>query len=135
MVYGLQMPKTRAIPVRLSDDLCARLDASARKLGTDRAKLIRLCVETWVDQFERLGYAVLPPDWRDIMASFDGRRNVSSGNADNDDSDEAVLRRIFRSEHEAAAKARRPAKRRSKPGGGSEASGRFPAGSKRSDSA
>lgn len=38
------MPIAATIPVRLSDDLLARLDAYAKKIGVSRSAAIRLCL-------------------------------------------------------------------------------------------
>lgn len=64
---------TRTIPVRLDADTRLRLDAVAEEIGTTRAGIIRFCTETWLRHFEKTGVASLPPDWKAIMASMDGR--------------------------------------------------------------
>lgn len=65
---------TRPIPVRLPDDLVVRLDAAAKRIGSNRAALIRFCTETWLSHYERTGVASMPPDWETIIRSYDGRR-------------------------------------------------------------
>lgn len=65
---------TRPIPVRLSDEMIHRLDAAAGKLHSNRANLIRFCLDTWLDHHATHGEAVLPPDWEQLQAEYDGRR-------------------------------------------------------------
>jgi len=64
---------TKPIPIRLSEDITKRLDECARRIGNNRASLIRLLLDTWLSSFEKHGEAVLPPDWQEIMASYDHR--------------------------------------------------------------
>ena len=71
------MSMTRTIPVRLDADTRLRLDAVAEEIGTTRAGIIRFCTETWLRHFEKTGVASLPPDWKAIMASMDGRTSAS----------------------------------------------------------
>lgn len=68
------MDLTKPIPVRLPPELIDRLDAVAKKLGNTRAGVIRFLIETWVDEFEDRGRAMLPDTWKDVLVSFDGRR-------------------------------------------------------------
>lgn len=95
--------------MRLPEDTEARLQAVAMQSGLTKADVIRRAVEAYLDEVERTGSINFP-------LRAERTADVNSDNDDNDNSDEAILRRIFRSEHEAAAKARRPAKRQPKPG-------------------
>lgn len=68
------MPPTKPIPVRLDDGIIARLDTAAKRMGTNRAALIRFLVQTFTASFEKRGQlASLPHNWEDIMRSLDGR--------------------------------------------------------------
>ena len=50
------------------------LDSAAKRMGTNRAALIKFLVQTFIDHFEaRGGTASLPHNWRDVMRSLDGR--------------------------------------------------------------
>lgn len=68
------MSETKPIPVRLPQATIDRLDAAAKKIGTNRAALIRFCSEMWLDYFEAHGKAAMPSDWQEIIKGFDGRR-------------------------------------------------------------
>lgn len=68
------MNQKKPIPVRLSPDLIQRLDRAAARIGQNRACLIRFCVDSWLHDFEKYGYAVLPPNWPEIIKRQDGRR-------------------------------------------------------------
>ena len=67
------MADTKPIPVRLPEDILARLDAAAERIGNTRAGIMRFLIETWLAHFERKGFAALPPDWQEIMEAQDGR--------------------------------------------------------------
>ena len=67
------MPETKPIPVRLDDDLIARLDLIAKRIGTTRSSVIRMLVSSWVESFERDGASALPMDWEAVMLQLDGR--------------------------------------------------------------
>lgn len=68
---------TAPIPVRLEPGLIARLDAVAKRIGSNRAALIRFCAQTFVEYFERNGgIASLPPNWRELFRSQDGRASA-----------------------------------------------------------
>jgi len=71
------MADTQPIPVRLSSDLVRRLDEAAAKIGTNRAGIVRFCVETWLRHFEINGKASLPINWDELMAAQDHRTTQS----------------------------------------------------------
>jgi len=59
---------TKPIPVRFDPSTIARLDRTAKRLGTNRAALIKFCAQTFVADFEAGGgTAILPPNWREIF--------------------------------------------------------------------
>jgi len=67
---------TKPVPVRLDLSTIVRLDRAAKRLGTNRAALIKFCAQTFVADFEaRGGIASLPPDWRRILRGLGGRRS------------------------------------------------------------
>lgn len=68
------MSEQKPIPVRLSEEVIARLDVVAAQMGSTRAGLIRLCTKTFLDHLEEAGLQGLPLNWRDILAQADGRR-------------------------------------------------------------
>lgn len=74
-VYHCDVAEQKPIPVRLSDDLISRLDKAAGKIGSNRAALIRLCTQTFLDHLDDNGFGALPIDWQTIIAETDGRRN------------------------------------------------------------
>jgi hypothetical protein len=68
------MRKSMPIPVRLSFDMIERLEKCAAKLGLpSRTALLKMCVTSFLDDFERNGIAGLPLDWRKIVRDLDGR--------------------------------------------------------------
>jgi hypothetical protein len=67
--------RTKPIPVRVPTDWIPRLDAVAEKLGTRRATLIAFCVKSFVEVLERDGEIKVPPNWHEILAALDGRKN------------------------------------------------------------
>jgi hypothetical protein len=72
------MGNTKPIPVRLGDDLIARLDVAAKAIGTTKAGVIRFCVETWLSHFEACGKtASLPIDWEGVFKAQYRRRKAS----------------------------------------------------------
>lgn len=74
MIYDVAMSEAKPIPVRLNSAVIARLDRAAQRMGTNRAALIRLCVSGFLDHFLAAGgVASLPLNWREMLASMDGR--------------------------------------------------------------
>jgi len=65
---------TKPIPVRIPAEWLPRIDSVAKRLGTNRARLIAFSGQTFAEFFERKGVTSMPPDWADILASMDGRR-------------------------------------------------------------
>jgi hypothetical protein len=59
--------------VRIPEDWLPRIDRAAAKLGTNRARLIAFCAQTFAENFERTGVASMPPNWEEIFQSMDGR--------------------------------------------------------------
>lgn len=64
---------TTPIPVRIPLEWLPRLDEAATRLGTNRARLIAFCAQTFTEEFERRGVAMMPPDWPELLAKLDGR--------------------------------------------------------------
>ena len=77
------MANTKPIPIRLSFDTIARLEAAAKKIGNSSAGITRFCIETWLKHFEATGEASLPVNWEKLLAEQDGR-TVESRSALND---------------------------------------------------
>lgn len=44
-----------------------------KKTGLTRAGVIKLCLGSFLDHFERHGKAVLPLNWEDVLRDMDGR--------------------------------------------------------------
>jgi hypothetical protein len=65
---------TKPIPVRIPAEWLPRIDSVAKRLGTNRARLIAFSGQTFAEYFEKKGVTSMPPDWADILASMDGRR-------------------------------------------------------------
>lgn len=65
---------SKPIPVRIPEDWLPRLDSAAKRLGTNRARLIAFCAKTFADAFEKDGELMMPPNWPEIFAAMDGRR-------------------------------------------------------------
>ena len=59
------MRKETALPVRLEANTKIRLQKAAQAMGTTPSALIRILVNSFVDEFERGGGRILfPPQWR-----------------------------------------------------------------------
>lgn len=68
--------KGKPIPVRLSDEQIARLDVATRRMGLEnRSDIIKLCLNSFLDCFDKHQTACLPLDWPRILANLDGRSN------------------------------------------------------------
>jgi hypothetical protein len=67
------MADTKPIPVRLPTALLPRIDAVAKRLGYNRARLIAFCITTFLEDFERRGMSMMPLDWEEILKRLDGR--------------------------------------------------------------
>ena len=68
------MAKAKPIPVRLSDEIIDRLDRAAKRAHlSSRTEVIKICVASFLDYFEREGVASLPLNWEEILRSMDGR--------------------------------------------------------------
>jgi hypothetical protein len=65
---------TKPIPVRIPEEWLPRIDAVARKLGTNRARLIAFSGQTFAEFFEENGVSSMPPNWSEIFDNMDGRR-------------------------------------------------------------
>ena len=65
---------TKPIPVRIPEEWLPRIDAVARKLGTNRARLIAFSGQTFAELFEDNGVSSMPPNWSEIFDNMDGRR-------------------------------------------------------------
>lgn len=77
IVYQINVAETKPIPVRLGDEIIARLDKAAKRLGTKRAGIIRFLVDSWLDDFEKRGRASLPVNWPEILEALDNRTAAS----------------------------------------------------------
>lgn len=75
------MGETKPIPVRLGDEMITRLDAAAKRIGNNRAGVIRFLVDTWLADFEERGTSSLPPNWEHMLASLDNRTKESRSTA------------------------------------------------------
>lgn len=74
LVYGSSMSPSKTLPVRLSDDLIARLDAAAKKSEIPtRTDVIKICLTAFLRSFEAHGKICLPIDYKEIVKQEDGR--------------------------------------------------------------
>jgi hypothetical protein len=68
------MPRGKPIPVKLTEELIARIDRVSEKIGLhNRSAVIKFCVSTFIDHFEQHGETSLPLNWREILRELDGR--------------------------------------------------------------
>ena len=68
------MSEGKPIPVRLSEEIISRLDSVAKSSGlANRTAVIKLCVGSFLDHFEKTGTSALPLDWKEILREQDGR--------------------------------------------------------------
>jgi len=65
---------TKPIPVRIPDDSLDQIDAAARKLTTNRGRLLAFSVQTFTEYFEERQVCAMPPDWRDILKDLAANR-------------------------------------------------------------
>jgi len=72
-IYDSSVSETKPIPVRLASAVITRLDAAAKRMGTNRSALMKFLVQTFVENMERRGMVSLPHDWEEIMRHLDGR--------------------------------------------------------------
>jgi hypothetical protein len=70
---GCVVAENPVLPVRLPQDIIDRLDAVAERIGSNRSSVIRVCIQSFVEEFERTGKATLPPNWRTLLLEFDNR--------------------------------------------------------------
>lgn len=70
---------TKPIPVRIPEEWLPRLDAAAAALGTNRARLIAFCAQTFAEAFGKEGETMMPPNWKDILRALDGRTKPPIG--------------------------------------------------------
>ena len=68
---------TKPIPVRLDEKLVERLASVSAKMGSNSAAIMRLCVTSFLDDFERRGTAALPLQWEDLIERLDGRTSAA----------------------------------------------------------
>ena len=69
------MSDSRPLPIRLSSETIHRLDVATRSLNLgNRSQVIKLCLLAFLEAFERDSHAVLPLNWRRVLAAADGRR-------------------------------------------------------------
>jgi hypothetical protein len=54
----------------------------AAKIGNTRAGVIKLCLSSFLEAFERDGKMAMPVDWMDVLESLDGRTKVSKARAE-----------------------------------------------------
>ena len=68
------MSQSMPIPIRLSFDMIKRLEDVAIKMGlSSRTAVLKMCVQSFLEDFEKNGVAGLPLDWRRIIHELDGR--------------------------------------------------------------
>ncbi|MFO7870041.1 MAG: ribbon-helix-helix domain-containing protein [Kiritimatiellia bacterium] len=74
------MTASKPIPVKLSEGLVQRLDRVSEKTGLgNRSALIRLCLRSFLDYYEKKGKVSLPVNWREILEWEDGRGRDGAG--------------------------------------------------------
>ena len=78
----MEMANSPCIPLRLTPTQIARLDAVAERLLTTRAAILRMCAESFCEQFERKGVAILPPNWEQLLLDADHRTHSKTHSAD-----------------------------------------------------
>ena len=68
------MDRGKPIPIRLTEDLVARLDKVSERMHLfNRSAVIKFCVSTFLDYFEKHGEASLPSNWQAILQDMDHR--------------------------------------------------------------
>ena len=72
---------TKPIPVRIPDESLDQIDAAARKLTTNRGRLLAFSVQTFTEYFEERQVCSMPPDWRDILKDLAANRPPAKAKA------------------------------------------------------
>lgn len=72
----MRLMGTKPIPVRIPVEFLDRLKTAAKRLGTNRSQLIAFCAQTFLEEFERKGIAMMPPNWEHLLNRLDGRRKT-----------------------------------------------------------
>jgi hypothetical protein len=71
------MAERKPIPVRLGDEMISRLDDAAGRIGSNRAAVMRMLIESWLANYEKHGAACLPADWPQIMLNDSATKTVT----------------------------------------------------------
>jgi len=66
----MSKPISKPIPVRLQKDVLKRIEAAAKKLGTNRSRVIAFAVQNFTEYAENRESVTLPPDWNVIFQSL-----------------------------------------------------------------
>ena len=65
------------LPIRLTETQDSRLTAVASKTGASKSSLVRLLIDTFLEQcVQQDGTVQLPPDWQAMMAPADARSRL-----------------------------------------------------------
>lgn len=68
------MNRAKPIPVRLDEETIERLKKVTELMHLkNRSDVIKICINAFLDYFEKNGEAVLPLDWKEILRNKDGR--------------------------------------------------------------
>ena len=68
------MARSKPIPVKLSDEIIARLDRVSLSSGlNNRSAVIKFCLNAFLDHLDKTGITGLPNDWKEILRDLDGR--------------------------------------------------------------
>lgn len=68
------MRESTPIPVRFSLEIIQRLENAAKKMNLgSRTAVVKMCVASFLEDFEKNGVAGLPLNWRQIIHDLDGR--------------------------------------------------------------
>jgi antitoxin component of RelBE/YafQ-DinJ toxin-antitoxin module len=61
------MPKDTPIPIRLDAEMNRRASEIAQELGITRAALIRMLLESFVEEYDKNGGRIMmPPKWKGL---------------------------------------------------------------------
>jgi hypothetical protein len=65
----MSKPITKPIPVRIPNDALRRIEAAAKKLGSNRSRIAAFAIQKFTEYAENRGVVTLPPDWGAIFKS------------------------------------------------------------------
>jgi len=67
----MSKPITKPIPVRIPKDVLNRIEAAAKKLGSNRSRIVSFAAQKFTEHAENQSVVTMPPNWREIFKSLE----------------------------------------------------------------